>query len=55
MRALDLNQVADYLADATILQTIDVGFALTHYGVTSASNKFCLVNDAHGNSVVAEF
>lgn len=55
MKALDLNQVADYLTDATILQTIDGGFALTHYGVNSAGNKFFLVNDAEGKSSVVEF
>ncbi|MDP8567187.1 hypothetical protein [Methylophilus aquaticus] len=55
MKALDLNQVANYIADATILQTIDGGFALTHYGVTSAGNKFFLVNDAEGKSSVLEF
>lgn len=55
MKALDLTQVVDYLADATILQTIDGGFALTHYGITSAGNKFFLINDAIGNSSVIEF
>jgi len=55
MKALDLNQVADYLAGTTILQTIDGGFALTHYGVTRAGNKFFLINDADGKSVVLEF
>lgn len=55
MKALDLTQVADYLAGAIILQTIDGGFALTHYGINSAGNKFFLVNDAEGNSNVTEF
>lgn len=55
MKALDLNQVAEYLIDATILQTIDGGFALTHYGITSAGNKFFLINDANGNTNVSEF
>lgn len=55
MKALDLNQVAHYLADATILQTIDGGFALTHYGVNGAGNKFFLINDAEGKSSVLEF
>lgn len=55
MKALDLSQVADYLANATILQTIDGGFALTHYGVTSTGNKFFLVNDAEGRASVLEF
>lgn len=55
MKALDLNQVATYLEDATILQTIDSGFALTHFGVTSAGNRFFLTNDATGKSSVLEF
>jgi hypothetical protein len=55
MKVLDLNQVAEYLGDATIIQTIDGGFALTHYGVTRNGDKFFLLNDADGNSSVFEF
>lgn len=54
MKALDLNQVAEYLEHATILQTIDGGFALTHYGITSAGNKFFMVNDTEGRTSVLE-
>lgn len=55
MKALDLNQVAEYLENAIILQTIDGGFALTHYGISSVGNKFFLVNDSDGKSFVTEF
>lgn len=55
MKPLDLNQVADYLADATILQTLDGGVALVHYGITNAGHNFFLINDVNGNSSVTEF
>lgn len=55
MKALNLTQVAEYITDATILQTIDGGFSLVHYGVTKIGNKFFIVNDAEGKSTLFEF
>lgn len=55
VKDLDLEQVAEYLSDATILETMDGGFALAHYGETGSGHKFFLVNDAEGNSSIVEF
>ena len=55
MKALDLNQVAEYLDEATILQTIDDGFSLIHFGKSNMGNKFFLINNAEGQSAILEF
>lgn len=54
MKILTLAQVADYLESATIEETHDVGFAITHFGKNAAGARFVLVNDCFGNSAVTE-
>lgn len=54
MQMLTLAQVADYLESATIEETHDKGFVITHFGKNAAGARFVLVNNCFGNSVVTE-
>jgi len=54
MQFLTLEQTADYLKSATIQTTVDNQFSITHTGLNIAGEKFVLVNDALGNTVLIE-
>jgi hypothetical protein len=54
MKTLTLEQMADYLENAAVHQTIDRGHALIHMGESMAGHSFVLVNDVNGNSVLTE-
>lgn len=54
MQFLTLNQAVDYLESATIQTTVDNQFSITHTGVSMTGIKFVLINDYHGNTVLAE-
>jgi hypothetical protein len=54
MQKLSLEQMADYLENAKITQTVDAGHALIHMGKSMAGHSFVLVNDIHGHSVLTE-
>lgn len=54
MRHMTLQEVADYLEDAEISRTIDVGYALIHIGTHDVGHRFVLVNDMRGDTFIAE-
>jgi len=54
MQHLTMQQTADYLEAAIIMQTIDAGHVVVHVGVNASGTKFVLVNDCAGASVVSE-
>lgn len=54
MKALTMQQTADYLEDASIEHSHDTGHAVTHIGTNAAGVPFVLVNDYTGQTVVTE-
>lgn len=53
MQILTLAQAADIIEVATIEHTADHGHAIVHTGKTDAGQRFVLVNDHTGTSVVS--
>jgi len=53
-RILTLEDFAEYLEGATIKQTIDLGHAVVHHGITNIGFVFTAMNDCFGNTVVSE-
>lgn len=54
MKTLTQAETADYLEAATIINTMDAGHAIAHWGISGEGFRFMLVNDCHGNAVVTE-
>jgi hypothetical protein len=54
MKQLSLEQTADYLEASDIEISINAGFAIVHIGKNAAGADFALINDAMGETVVAE-
>lgn len=54
MRMLSLELAADYLEAATIEQTVNEGHAIVHFGMSYAGNRFVLVNNCMGETVLTE-
>ena len=54
MKAMTLQQTADYLEAANIDHTLNSGHAITHIGTNAAGVPFVLVNDYPGQTVVTE-
>jgi hypothetical protein len=54
MQNLTLEQTAEYLEAAMIESTIDSGFSLAHVGISCAGEKFILVNDMFGCTVLTQ-
>lgn len=54
MKTLTESETADYLEAATIINTMDGGHAIAHWGISREGFRFMLVNDCHGNTVVTE-
>lgn len=55
MQQLTLDQAADYLEDAALLEEpIRIAHTIINVGVTAAGRRFVLVNDCHGNTTVSE-
>lgn len=54
MRTLTYAEACDYLEAATIIKTMDAGFAITHMGINAAGIKFLLMTDCHEQTTVTE-
>lgn len=54
MKTLNLEQTANYLESASVQQTVNLGYAVVHQGISEAGHSFVLLNDWKGNSVVTE-
>ncbi|MGC3963424.1 MAG: hypothetical protein QM803_08895 [Rhodocyclaceae bacterium] len=52
MQSLTLEAVADFLEVANIESSQDMGFAVIHTGLSSFGERFVLVNDYRGHSVI---
>ena len=52
MQQLSLEQVADFLDQATIISTTDHGHAIVHTGFNPAGAGFILDNDHTGRSIL---
>lgn len=54
MRTLTPEETADYLEAATVIKSMDAGFAITHMGTNAAGLKFLLMTDCGGETTVTE-
>ncbi|MFN3734862.1 hypothetical protein [Comamonas testosteroni] len=54
MRTLPPEETADYLEAATVIKSMDAGFAITHMGINAAGIKFLLMTDCSGETTVTE-
>jgi hypothetical protein len=55
MQQLTLEQAADYLEDADLLEEpIRIAHTIINVGVTAAGRRFVLINDCHGYTTVSE-
>ncbi len=54
MKMLNMQQASDYLANANIKQSIDMGHAIIHRGISAAGFDFVLVNNMFGQTVLTE-
>lgn len=54
MKILDLQQTADYLENANIMQTVNADHAVIHMGKNEAGVSFVLVNDMFGQTALTE-
>ncbi|WP_187427618.1 hypothetical protein [Comamonas sp. Z1] len=54
MRTLTPEETADYLESATVIKSMDAGFAITHTGFNAAGIKFLLMTDYNGETTVTE-
>lgn len=54
MKTLTQTETADYLEAATVIKSMDAGFAITHMGYNAAGVKFLLITDCHGQTTVTE-
>lgn len=54
MKILNPQQTADYLESANIKQSIDMGHAIIHTGISAVGFDFVLVNNAFGQTVLTE-
>ena len=55
MKIMSLQETADYLEFAKITQTISLGHAIVHKGISAAGVDFVLVNDMFGETVLTEY
>ncbi len=54
MQHLTLQQTADYLENAAIKSTHDMGHAIVHTGANAAGAGFVMVNDCAGQTTISE-
>lgn len=54
MKTLSLEQIADYLEDATIDRSVNAGHALVHFGKSAAGTTFVLLAHVEGPSYLQE-
>lgn len=52
MHHLTIQEVSAFLEAATIEQTIDEGHAIIHTGTTQSGERFVLVNNLQGETVL---
>jgi len=52
MQHLTIQEVSAFLETATIDQTIDEGHAIIHMGKTQSGERFVLVNNLRGETVL---
>ncbi len=55
MKNITMQQCADYLEEATIEKTFDMGAEILHMGVNATGSRFILLNDWLGNTILGEF
>lgn len=54
MKIMTLQETADYLEFAKITQTISLGHAIVHKGISAGGFDFVLINDSYGNTALTE-
>lgn len=55
MQTLSLNEAADFLEEAKLEQSIDLGWTLVHVGINASGQRFvCVTDTVGGTSVTVE-